>query len=163
MEKSGQERPSDEKLLAGFAYLLGFVPAAIIWLLKRDQSSFIRFHALQAAIFTGIVSLFTALLLTAQIALMIVMGTGVFIGTNVIADTLEPESPTIYFTISIVMIIVILVGLSIIVLLVISLHLVNFIASVYAFAGKAWRYPLLGNWVERILLKDWALSKGQKI
>jgi len=160
MEKSSQERSSDEKLLAGLAYLLGFIPAVFIWLLKKDESSFIRFHALQAAIYTGIVSLFTALLLTAQIALMMVTGAGVFIGTNVIADTLEPESPTIYFFLSIFMVMIILVGLSIIALLVISLHLVNFIAAVYAFTGKAWRYPLLGNWVERILQKDGALSKG---
>jgi uncharacterized membrane protein len=163
MEKSSQERSSDEKVFAGFAYLLGFVPAAIIWLLKKDESPYVKFHALQAAIYTGIISFVTVLLLAAQIVMMIVTGAGAFIGTNVIADTFEPESPTIYFFISIFMIMIILVGLSIIVLLVISLHLVNFIASVYAFAGKAWRYPLLGNWVERILLKDWALSKGQKI
>ncbi|KUK94520.1 MAG: hypothetical protein XE06_0791 [Anaerolineaceae bacterium 46_22] len=160
MEKSSQERSSDEKLLAGLAYLLGFIPAVIIWLLKKDQSPFIRFHALQAAIYTGIISFVTVLLLAAQIALMIVMGTGAFIGTNVIADTLEPESPTIYFFLSIIMIMIILVGLSIIALLVISLHLVNFIAAVYAFTGKASRYPLLGDWVERILQKDGALSKG---
>jgi len=160
MEKSSQERSSDEKLLAGFAYLLGFVPAVIIWLLKKDESPYVKFHALQAAIYSGIISFVTALLLASQIALMIVMGAGAFIGTNVIADTLEPESPMIYFFISIFMIMTILVGLSIIALIVISLHLVNFIAAVYTFTGKAWRYPLLGNWVERVLQKDSALSKG---
>ncbi len=160
MEKSSQERSSDEKLLAGFAYLLGFIPAVIIWLLKKDESPYVKFHALQAAIYSGIISFVTALLLASQIALMIVMGAGAFIGTNVIADTLEPDSPTIYFFLTIFMIMIILVGLSIIALIVISLHLVNFIPAVYAFTGKAWRYPLLGNWVERVLQKDSALSKG---
>jgi uncharacterized membrane protein len=160
MEKSSQERSSDEKLLAGFAYLFGFIPAVIIWLLKKDQSPFIRFHALQAAIYNGIVSFFTALLLAVQVAMIIVTTAGAFVGTNLVADTLEPESPMIYFFISIFMIMTILVGLSIIALIVISLHLVNFIAAVYTFTGKAWRYPLLGNWVERVLQKDSALSKG---
>jgi uncharacterized Tic20 family protein len=160
MENTSQERSSDEKLLAGLAYLLGFFPAVIIWLLKKDESPYIRFHALQAAIFTGFIGCLTAVLLAAQIALMMVMCTGVFIGTNVIADTLEPESPTIYFFLTIFMIMIIMVGLSIIAFIVISLHLVNFIAAVYAFNGKTWRYPLLGNWVERVLQKNWALSKG---
>jgi len=92
--------------------------------------------------------------------MILITGTGAFIGTNVIADTLEPESPIIYFFLSIFMIMIILVGLSIIALLVISLLLVNFIAAVFAFLGKAWRYPLLGNWVERILQKGGALLKG---
>jgi len=160
MEKSSQERPSDEKLLAGFAYLLGFVPAVFIWLLKKDESPYIKFHALQALIYSGIVSCFSALLLAVQVALIIVTAAGAFIGTNIIADALEPESPTIYFFISIFMIMIMLVGLSIIALLVVSPRLVNFIAAIFAFTGKGWRYPLLGNWVERILQKDWALSKG---
>ncbi|MDF1520855.1 MAG: DUF4870 domain-containing protein [Brevefilum sp.] len=160
MENTNQERSSDEKLLAGFAYLLGFIPAVIIWLLKKDESPYIKFHALQAAIYTGIISFVTALLLKAQIVLMIITGTGTFIGTNVIADTLEPESPSIYFFLSIFMIMIILVGLCIIAFIVISLHLVNFVAAVFAFTGRGWRYPLLGNWVERILQKDGALSKG---
>jgi uncharacterized membrane protein len=160
MEKSSQERSSDEKLLAGFAYLLGFVPAVIIWLLEKDESPYVKFHALQAAIYNGIISFVTALLLAAQIALMIIAGAGAFIGTNVIADSISPDSPLIYLGVSILMIMVIMVGLGLIALIVISLHLVNFIAAVYAFTGKAWRYPLLGNWVERVLQKDWALSKG---
>ena len=160
MKKNDQVVTSGEKVYAGFAYLLGFIPAIIIWLLKKEDSPYVKFHAMQAAFYSGIMSFAAVLLLAVQIAMILVTTIGAFIGTNVIADTFEPESPLIYLLITIVMMMIIMVGFSIMALIVLPFLLVNLIATVYAFTGKEWRYPLLGDWVERILQKDWALSKG---
>ncbi|MDY6847247.1 MAG: DUF4870 domain-containing protein [Chloroflexota bacterium] len=160
MKKSDQIVTSDEKVYAGFAYLLGFIPAIIIWLLKKGDSPYIKFHAMQAALYSGIVSIAAGLILTVQIVMISVTTIGAFVVTNVIADMLEPEFPLIYMLITIVMTVIIMLGVSIMALIVLPLLLVNLIAAVYAFTGKEWRYPFLGDWVERILQKDWAFTKG---
>lgn len=51
----------DDKTLAMLAYLLGiftgFVGPLVLWLLKKDQSKFIAFHALQALFLHAVVVL----------------------------------------------------------------------------------------------------------
>lgn len=160
MEKSVHNLSSNEKWFAGFAYLLGLIPAILIWFWKKEDSPYIKFHAMQAALYAGIVCLFTGFLLSVQTALIFITSTGTFLGTNLVADTLKPESPLIYVIITIFMLLIISVGFSVIALVVFSLHLVNLMAAVYVFAGLNWRYPLLGGWAERIMQKDEAFSKG---
>jgi len=158
MEKRPEALRPDEKAFAGFAYLLGLIPAIIILFLKKDDSPYVRFHALQAALYAGIVSILGAFLLAVQTALLFLTGVSAFIGTNLIADTIRPGTPRIYLVVTIIMAVINGVGFSIIALIVCGLLLVNLIAAASAFAGKDWRYPVIGNWTERLLPKKWGAS-----
>lgn len=49
--QGGTPVTSDEKMMAGLAYVGDFIlciPSVLIFLLKKDESEFIKFHALQA-------------------------------------------------------------------------------------------------------------------
>ena len=151
MEKSDQNVSSDEKILAGFAYLLGFIPAILIWFLKKDDSPYVNFQAMQAALYCGMVSSVTALLLAVGAILIVIMMAGAFIGTNVIADTLRPENPLIYLVLTMIMAMIIIAGFGITAFFWIGLKLVNLIASVFVFNGKDWRYPVIGDWIFRMI------------
>lgn len=49
----------DDKTMAMLSYLLGiftgFIGPLVLWLIKKDQSKFVAFHALQALILHGVV------------------------------------------------------------------------------------------------------------
>ena len=51
----------DEKTMAMLAYLLGvftsFLGPLVLWLLKKDQSKFVAFHALQALLLHAVVTI----------------------------------------------------------------------------------------------------------
>lgn len=57
------EVPQSDRTLALIAHLLGcltsFVGPGIIWLIKKDQSPFVAYHALQATVFHGIALVLT--------------------------------------------------------------------------------------------------------
>ncbi len=158
MEKRPEALSPDEKVFAGFAYLLGLIPAIIIFLNKKDDSPYVRFHALQAALYAGIVRVLGAFFLAAETALLFLSGVIAFIGTNLIADRIRPESPRIYLVVSIIMVVINLLGLSLMALIICGLMLVNIIAAIFIFAGKNWLYPVIGNWAERLLTKRWGVS-----
>jgi uncharacterized membrane protein len=158
MEKRPEALKPDEKVFAGFAYLLGLIPAMVIFLIKKDESPYIRFHAMQAALYAGIVRFLGALFLAAQMALLFLTGVSAFIGTNLIADRISPDTPRIYLVVSIIMVVINLLGLSLMALIICGLLLVNIIAAIFIFAGKNWRYPVIGNWAERLLTKRWGAS-----
>ena len=158
MEKRPEALSPDEKVFAGFAYLLGLIPAIIIFLIKKDDSPYVRFHALQAGLYAGIVRVLGAFFLTAQTVLFFLSGVIAFIGTNLIADRIRPESPRIYLVVSIIMVVINLLGLSLMALIICGLLLVNIIAAIFIFAGKNWHYPVIGNWAERLLTKRWGVS-----
>lgn len=159
MEKRISPPGSDEKAYAGLAYLLGLIPALLILLFKKDDSPYIKFHAIQAALYSAIMYLLAGLLLAAQTALVLTAGAGAFVLTNVIADTIRPETPGIYFALSSLMVLIIVLGLILLALILLGLYLYRLIAAVYTFAGKDWRYPLLGNWVEKIIEKRLGASQ----
>ena len=53
----------DDRMMGMIAYVLGFffpiIGPLIIWLIKKDQSRFVSYHALQALIFTAVTSVAT--------------------------------------------------------------------------------------------------------
>ncbi len=158
MEKRPEALRPDKKALAGLAYLLGLIPAMVIFFLKKDDSPYVRFHALQAALYAGFVSVLGAFLLAAQTALLFLTGVSAFLATNVIADTVRPDTPRVYLVVTIIMVVINLLGLSLMASVICGLILVNIIAAIFTFAGKSWRYPLLGNWTESIITKRWGAS-----
>ena len=160
MDKGVLDVSAEEKRLSGFAYLLGVIPAVIIWLIKKDDSLFVNFHALQAALYSGLANILLFILAAVQAAWMIIIMSSALIGTNLVADAIKPGTPRIYLAISLIMILLILISAMAFVIIAMTLHLVNIILAVHAFSGRDWRYPILANWVEGILQKDGAFSKG---
>jgi uncharacterized membrane protein len=158
MEKHPEALKSDEKAFAGLAYLLGLIPAVVIFFIKKDESPYVRFHALQAALYSGVLSVLGAFLLAVQTALLFLTGISAFLATNIIADTVRPDTPRVYLLVTIIMVVINLLGLSLMASVTCGLCLVNIIAAIFTFAGKSWRYPLLGNWAERIITKKWGAS-----
>lgn len=75
------EHTSDDKLLAALGYwgslVLGFIPALVIFFLKKDESPFIKKHALQALVLNFACIAFTiASMILMQIVAMVTFGIG---------------------------------------------------------------------------------------
>ena len=49
--------------MAGLSYFFGLVGALIVWAIQKDKSAFVKFHALQALAFEGLVMIFNVLLI----------------------------------------------------------------------------------------------------
>lgn len=145
------EIPSNEKLLAGLAYLLGLIPAVIVWAVSDDESGRVRFHAVQAAIYDGIVSLVALLVFMVSVGVIALLIFGVWVQMNLIADLMAPETPLIYLTLSIVMVLIINGWGILSAALILCLNLVNFVAAIYVFTGKDWRYPVIAKWAEHLI------------
>jgi len=144
------EHTSDEKILAGMAHLLGLILALVIWACKKGDSHYVSFHALQAAMFDGLVSLVGAFLISLQLIVSIILSVGVWVGTNLIADLIAPETPIIYFVLSLIFLLCLLGGMGFIIFFILVLKLVDLIAAISVFCDKAWRYPLFAQWAEKL-------------
>ncbi|MEA3325848.1 MAG: hypothetical protein U9R53_00830 [Chloroflexota bacterium] len=147
-----EEIPSDEKTIAGWAYFLGLIPALIIWGIKRGESSYVSFHALQAALYDGFMGLVAALFLGTQFIGMVFWMIIAFVGTNIIADTIEPETPIIYLIITLFIVLSSMGWVSLMSLVLLGLSLVDLVAAYNAFKGKDWRYPVFATWAGKLNL-----------
>ena len=147
-----QDISSDEKTMAGFAYFFGLIPALIIYGIKRGKSRYVSFHAVQAAIYDGFMGLVAALFLGMQFLAMGFWMIIAFVGTNIIADTIEPETPFIFLMITLFLMLIGMGWTSLMSLVLVSLSLIDLMAAFYTFTGKDWRYPVFASWAEKINL-----------
>lgn len=145
--------PADERLLAGLAYLLGLVPALIIWVIKKEDSPSLRFHALQAALYDGFVAVTASLLLMLFYLTLPVLMVGAWLGTNILADVLAPETPLVYLILTLLLLTFTLGGIGLAAVLIMGLSLIDLVAAIYLFTGRSWRYPILANWAEKLILR----------
>jgi uncharacterized Tic20 family protein len=152
-QEAPQINPVDEPSLAGLAYLLGLIPALIIWKLKKDDSPSLRFHALQAAFYDGFVGIMAIGLLMLSFLALPVLMIGAWLATNIIADVVAPEAPLVYLMLTIVLLLLTSGGFGLAAVLILSLNLIDLVAAACLFAGKNWRYPILANWVEKLILR----------
>jgi len=141
---------SVERTLAGMAYLLGLIPALIIWVLKKEDSRYVGFHALQASMFDGLVILVRAILIMIQFLIILLLLTGVWTGTNLISDIAEPETPIVFFVLSVFLLLSIFGGFSFVFFLMLILALVDLIAALNVFNDHTWRYPVFAAWADKI-------------
>lgn len=144
------ERSSEEKVLAGLAYLFGFFPALIIWALKKDESHYVGFHAVQAAVYDGFVILIAIFLLSVQLLATSLLGLGVWIGTNMIADWIAPENPMPFLIITIIFLIIFLLITSFFAGLILILKIIDLAAVLRVFLGQNWQIPVLAKLAEGI-------------
>jgi len=157
-----QHTTSNERVLAGFAYFLGLIPALVIWSLKKDESPHVRIHAMQAALYDACVSSLAMCLLAVQLTTIGFLMMSAWVVTNIIADTAAPDTPLVYLIISIGMILIIMGGISLIAVLVLGLKLLDLTAAGFTFAGRDWHIPVLANWAAKINQRDSLRSQRKK-
>lgn len=138
---------SDEKMIAALAhasvflpYLGPFVPA-ILWSSQRRKSAYVRFHTLQAMGYQTLFFWFwfIAIFAIAFLSICLIIPIGIFM------EKTSSNSEFLPFLIQPIILIVIfsVFGLY---------FLLGFVAAIFCFLGREFRYPLLGRWLERYLL-----------
>jgi len=147
-----QDISSEEKIMAGLAYFFGLIPALIIWAIKKGESGYVRFHAIQAALYDGFMSLVSISFLGIQFLGMMFWMIVAFVGTNLIADLVEPETPIIFLFITLFIMLIGMGWTGLMSLVLVSLSLIDLVAAFQVFTGKDWRYPVFASWAEKINL-----------
>ncbi len=143
--------PEDERLFAGLTYLLGLVPALIIWVIKKEDSPSVRYHALQVALYDGFVAVTAIWLLMLFYLTLPVLMVGAWLGTNILADVFAPETPLVYLILTILLLTITSGGIGLTAVLILGLGLIDLVAAIYLFTGRSWRYPILANWAEKLI------------
>ena len=150
-QKPIQAVPADERNLAGLAYLLGLIPALIIWMVKRGDSPSLSFHAIQAALYDGFVGITAILLLLSYFMTLPVLMIGGWLGTNILADVLAPETPLVYLILTVFLMLLTSSGMGLAVVTLLCLNLIDLVAALYLFSGQNWRYPIIARWAEKLI------------
>ena len=149
-QKPIQDVPAGERNLSGLAYLLGLIPASIIWMLKKDDSPRVSFHAIQAGLYDGFVGIAAKLLAMLSFITLFVLMIGVWLLTNLVADFFTPETPLIYLIPTVLMMLLSSSGIGLAAVLLLCLNLVDLIAALCLFSGRNWRYPIFSSWAEKV-------------
>ncbi len=145
---------SEERLMAGFSHLLGIVPALIFWVIKKDESEYVRHQSLQAIFYQIFIFLVSILLVFVVIAFMALFMLIIFGLMAAVVASENPESLAASFSI-IGLLMSLAPGLfGVYVIVLVPLGIVNLIAAIFTFMGRPWRYPLIAKWVDR-------MAKGQ--
>lgn len=140
---------SDERIMAGFAYLLGPLIAFILWVTQKDRSKFVRFQALQAILFD--LSLLVAWLLFIFLTIAVIWG-GILLGgglTMLLAVQESSSSPVVLLPTILGVLPMFCFPAGFLVFF--ALVLLKLIGAVNVFLGKEWRFPLVGKLTEKLL------------
>ncbi len=121
---SGERNSVDDNLLAALCYWLCClcgIPALILFIMKKDESPFIRFHSLQALIFTVV---------------LIVLSCGVTFAQGIVLNV-----PVIGAVIA---------GIGGLIMFVISLAIWGYIifVGIKAYNGEEFEIPILGSFIQ---------------
>jgi uncharacterized Tic20 family protein len=139
---------SDEKLMGAVSHLFGLVVALLMWMLQKDKSRFVKFQALQALVFDLIVMISTGLLFFCLFGVIFLGTFGSIIWTAEAASSPEQMIPFVVLPIMFPSLTFICVfPLSVLLLA------VRITAAVSVLNGRNFRYPVLGNWVEKFIAK----------
>ncbi len=136
---------SDDRVMAALAHFFGLFGALIIWATQKDKSRFVKFQALQAMAFGG---LLTVVMMVAMVCVMGVMALGV-VGM-VLASSQASSSPgsppplgmLAFFS-----------PMSFFCIMPVSFAaaLVQMIAAISVATGHNWRYPVIASRVEAFM------------
>ena len=132
---------SDDNILAAIGHFFGTMVAIIIWAVQKDKSEYVRFQALQAVGYNIAVSIITLILFGLIFA---------FIFKVVSIQTGGIESPDFFF----VFLLTIISSPWIACLIfpyVLVIYIARLIAVISVLQGKDFRYPWLGEYVEKML------------
>ncbi len=141
-------RPTtDERLLAALSHAailfigLGLAAPVIIWATNREKSPYVRFQALQALgyqVFMSLVYILLTLVMTIVmfVLLFIMIGVAIALDNEVLMILATFSQFLILFGLFAIMGLYILGGI---------------IAGIFCLAGRPFRYPVYGPWLERFL------------
>ncbi len=138
---------TDERLLAALSHAsilfvgLGLAAPVIIWATNREKSPYVRFQSLQALgyqVFMSLVYLLLTLVMTIAIFVLLFIMIG-------LAVALESEALMIMATLSQFLILFGIFGTM-------GLYILGgLFGGAFCLAGKHFRYPIYGPWLERFL------------
>jgi len=145
-----QEATSEERIFAaashGSALLFGWglVVPLVVWISQREKSRFAAFHAIQAMLFQLTQMIF---IMAVMLVMMLLMFAFMF-GAVAISGTAEgSEPPMAIFFVQFLMMGGMFCAWAI-------YPAIGILAAILTLAGKSFRYPLLGAWLERYLSKE---------
>lgn len=144
MDEKTKPLSSDDKVMAVISHLLGLFVAVIVWVVNKDKSDYVKYHAVQAIGF-GLVMMILSTLFS--FAAMLVVFSFVFGEMLTVGMESDPGMmPFLMFPA------VFPLGIFVIVL---PLTLVNWGFRIYAIVRvlqeRDFQYPLIGGWVRRNL------------
>ncbi|MGE5124026.1 MAG: DUF4870 domain-containing protein [Acidobacteriaceae bacterium] len=141
---------SDERVMAALSHLLGFLVALIFWAFQRDKSRFVRFQSLQAMAFDLLVSAISILVIGGIITLAFGV---VAVGIGDLAIFGSQNNPVVEpFGVLLAMMTALPFWIACIAIpLAGVIFVARLIATVQTFQGMDFRYPWLGNVIERSL------------
>jgi uncharacterized Tic20 family protein len=144
------EQPtSDEKVFAALAHasvllsFLGPIGATIVWVIQRNKSKYVRYHALQAMGYQALA--FWIWLIGMFIVMFGVMG--ISIAITIAASESSAVPPEAMFVIQPIIMLTIFGMWGV-------MFLIGFIGAVFCMLGKDFRYPILGNWLQHKLFNE---------
>lgn len=139
---------SDEGLMAAIAHFFGLLVAFIVWITQKDKSRFVRFQAIQAIAFDLVVSGFMFIVVCYSLVLvlgLLALGIG---DIALFGSTNNPMAEPFKMILALMSAIPFLIPC--IILPVMSIiFITRLIATTQTFQGKDFRYPWLGNLIER--------------
>ncbi len=144
---AGETTPisSDDRIMAALAHFFGLFGALIVWATQKDKSRFVKFQALQALAFGGLLTIVMLL------AMMCMMG---FMVLAVVVTVLASTQPGVYSGIppSIEMTAAV-APMSFLCIMPVSFvaALVQMIAAISVATGHNWRYPVIAQRVEAFM------------
>ena len=137
---------SDEKLMSAIAYFFGIFGAIIVWILQKDKSRFVRFHATQALAFDFIVTVTTGVIFFCIFGVMFVGMLGTMFTT--INSSSPSEGVPLFILFSTMMPFTIFTCVFPITII---LTIIRVVAAVSVLNGRDFRYLWLGKQVEKFL------------
>jgi len=145
-EESNTPLTSDEKMYSAVAYFFGPLGAVIVWMLQKEKSRFIRFHATQALTFDFIVMIGTSVLFFCVFGTVFVeMFGAIFAGIN---NSSSPDSiPVLIYTPALMPFTL----FTCIFPFTFGLTILRIIAAISVLTGRDFHYPWLGRRVEKFL------------
>lgn len=146
MEQSDIMPTQDEKLMSAIAYFFGIFGALFVWMLQKDKSRFVRFHAAQALAFDFLVM---GLGFVVFFCIFGIMFAGVLGAIFIAANSSSPSDAFpvfMMFPAFMPFMILACVFPSAFIFMIVRL-----IAAVSVLSGRDFRYPWLGTQVEKFL------------
>lgn len=141
---------SDERALAAVAHFFGALVALIVWATQKDKSPFIRFQAIQALAFDVTIVLFTMLLFGCIFAASMCAMLASMAVTIALAAS-ESQASNLF---GILFFLPTMIPLALWLPMMFygtSLFIVRIVAAASVLQGRDFRYPWLGQQVEKFL------------
>ena len=148
--KTFQPTQPDDTVLAAISHFFGPLVAIIIWSVQKDKSEYVRFQAIQAVAFSILLSLVG--ILVTGLCFICIFGVMV-IGMVGLASDLA-QSPDAFLPFAIIPVFMPLIISCLIIPFSLVIWLARLIAVIRVLQGKDFRYPWLGNQVEKFLYAE---------